>query len=360
MTPGGGTVQPNESPAESVPEAASPFPPAFSWEASGPEPTTQVMNAVGRDVAADNPAEATQVVPSYQQSPGEAGNLFQPVGTPHVQPTSAPGNSSTPPWFGSELPPIAEQPLAAQPIAEQQSVWLRQGPEVFPAPATQQRSTQIIGITVLGVVLLGLVGATVAYFLTTRPPDHTDLGQLRAPQSAAALRDPPPPLPAPVDTTRALIDPPGQIRGGGGLFDLSQLLGESANLLRPYSIVSALQAGGMTDGVLKTTTVGGTTIGMFALTMPDQQAATTVAQTIAAAQFEGGLKADEGRSLKGMTVLGSVPGSDSTVYRAVYVLYNRTIYVEVFGTNRDAVLTTFDSLIKQQVAHAPPTVQAGR
>jgi hypothetical protein len=326
------------------------------------------MGAVGRDVA-QNGTDTTQVVPrrpssSYQPRPGAAGDLFQPVGTLPDQLTSLSADSSAPPWASSDPPPIAEQPIAEQPIAEQpiaeqQSAWLRQGPEVFPAPATQSRSQQIIGIAVLGIVVLGLLGGTVAYFLTAHSPDRTDLGSSEAPPSAAAPRDPPPPLPAPVDTEHALIDPPGQSRGGGGLFDLPQLLGKGAKLLRP-AIVNTLQEGGMSDGVLKTTTMGSTTIGMFALTMPDQQAATTVAQTIAATQYEGGLKADDTRSLKGMTVLGSAPGSQSTVYRAVYVLYNRTIYVEVFGANRDAVLTTFDSLIKQQVAHAPPTVQTGR
>lgn len=348
-------MKPNESPAESAPEAVSPFPPAFGWEASSPEPTTQVMT------------------PSYQQPTGEAGGLFQPVGESHDHSTSTAGDSSAPPWAGSHLPPIAQQPTAQQqptadqpivdqPVVDQQSAWLRQGPEAFPAAAKQSRSKQTIGIAVLGVVLLGLVGATVAYFLTARSPGQTDLGQFGASQQAAPrdLPSPPPPLSAPVDATSALIDPPGQVRGGGGLFTLPQLLGESANLLRPFSIVNALQAGGMTDGVLKTTTSAGTTIGMFALTMPDQEAATAVAQTIATAQFDGGLKADDSRSLKGMTVMGSVSGSQPTVYRAVYVLYNRTIYVEVFGSDREAVLSTFDTLIKKQVTHAPPTVRPGR
>jgi hypothetical protein len=351
-------MKPSSSPAESADEAANPFPPAFGWETSTPESAAPVVNAAGRDAAH---AQATQVVPSYQRPAAEAAEargLFQPVGAPHHQPSSAPGDSSAPPWASSEPREVAEPP-----IAEQHSAWLRQGPEVSPAPAKQpqpKQPKQIIGIAVLGIVLLGLLGATVGYFLTARSPDRTDLGQRREAAQAAAPRDPPPPLPAPVDTPSALIDPPGQTRGGGGGFELPQLLGESASLLRPSSIVTALQAGRMTDGVLKTTTVGGTTIGMFALTMPDQQAATTVAQAIATAQFEGGLKADGHRSLKGMTVMGSAPGSQETVYRAVYVLYNRTIYVEVFGPSRDAVLSTFDSLIKQQVAHAPPTVHTGR
>lgn len=224
----------------------------------------------------------------------------------------------------------------------------------------QGRSTQIIGLTVVAVVVLGLIAATVAYFLTSGP-GRAESEQSAAPQPVAAPRDlpsPPAPQPAPVDTEHALIDPPGQARGGGGQFDLAQL--RSADLV-PRPIQDVLQAGGMTDGVLKTTTTpGGTTIGMFALTMPDQQAATTVAQAIATAELRGGLKADDNRALQGVAVMGSVPGSESTVYRGVYVLYDRAIFFEVFGSHRDDVLATFDSLISQQVNHAPPTVRVGR
>jgi hypothetical protein len=362
-------VKPHESPAESEPEPASPFPPAFRWEASPSEASTQVMSAVGQDTAPDEPGQDAPAVrtrdgsdfdhpqvpskPSYQQRPGGIGDLFQPTakpaGTPLNDPPHNSNDCSAPPWADSELPPIADQ----------QDTWLRQGPEVFQTPGMQFRSKQIIGITVLAVVVLGLVGATVAYFLTSGP-GRTGTEQIAAAQPTAAARDlpaPPPPLPAPVDTAHALIDPPGQSRGGGGLFDLPQLLAENPKPLRP-SIVNALQTGRMIDGVLKTTTSGGTTIGLFALTMPDQETATAVAQTIASEQVSGGLKADDNRALQGMTVVGSVPGSQPTAYRAVYVLYNRAIYVEVFGPNRDAVLTTFDAVIKQQVAYAPPTLRA--
>jgi hypothetical protein len=115
----------------------------------------------------------------------------------------------------------------------------------------------------------------------------------------------------------------------------------------------------MTDGVLKATTTGGTTVGLFALTMPDQQTATTVAQDIATAQLDGGLKADDNRALQGMAVMASAPGEGSATYRAVYVLYNRAIFVDVSGSNREAVQATFDALVKQQVTHAPPTVRVG-
>ncbi len=352
-------MKPNESPTESAAEAANPFPPAFRWEAFQQEAPTQVMGAVGRDVPQGDPAEATQVAPGRQRQ-GEVGDLFQPVGPPPGEPIGNPDGGSAPPWVGSDLPPISEQPIAEQPIAEQQSAWLRQGPEVFQAQTMAPRSKQVIGIAVLGSVLLGLVGATVAYFLTAHSPDRTGLDQGAGPQPTAAARalpDPPAPLAAPADTEHALIDPPGQSRGGGGVFDLPKL--KSTSLLRP-EIQNALQTGGMTEGVLKTTTVGGSTIGMFALTMPDQQAATTVAQEIATVQLDGGLKADNNRALRGVAVMGSVSGSQPTAYRAVYVLYNRAIFFEVFGPNRDAVLAAFDFVINQQVNYAPPTVRVGR
>jgi len=362
-------VKPNESPADSAPQGAqqpdSPFPPAFRWEATTPEAPTQVMSALGRDIAQDGPARAGQAtrtgeagdserievmraIPSYQRPPEQAGDLFQPFAPPLEEPTSRPRDASAPPWAEEDLPPIAEQ----------QSAWLRKGPEMFTTPAMQSRSMQIIGVMVLAVVVMGLVGAAVAYFLTAGP-GRVSSDQIAAPQQTMAPHDlpaPPAPLPPPVDTAHALSDPPGEVRGGGGLFDLPQL--RSTGLL-PRPILDALQAGEMTDGVLKTTTTGADTIGMFALTMPDQQAATTVAQTIATAQLDGGLRADDNRALQGVAVMGSAPGSESTVYRAVYVLYNRAIFVEVFGPNRDAVLATFDSLVKQQVTYAPPTVRVG-
>lgn len=395
MTPGGGTVKPNESPADSEPngapqqgqQPASPFPPAFRWEASPSEEPPQAMSALGStpgstlgrgsalgqgsvqgaraqapavrragDVGDCERTEVLRAIPAHPRPLDEPRDLFQPfeplVEEPSAGPISGllsgPSDASKPPWG-------EDDPL---PLAEQQSAWLRRGTsEAFATPAAGSRSKQILGITVLAVVVLGLVGAAVAYFLAAGP-GRISSDQIAAP--ALAPRDlpaPPAPLAPPVDTEHALSDPPGQVRGGGGLFDLPQL--KSTGLL-PRPIVRALQAGEMTDGVLKTTTFGDTTVGMFALTMPDQQAATTVAQMIATAQLDGGLKADDNRALQGVEVMGSPPGADPTVYRAVYVLYNRAIFLEVFGPRREAVQATFDSLLKQQVSYAPPTVRVRR
>jgi hypothetical protein len=367
-------------------QTASPFPPAFRWETSPPEATTQVMQAVPRNTGGGDPVEATQVVrtgevqdlqrtqggplnpssqasPSHQQDQGRFRGLFQPVGSPPADNPSV--TNSAPPWASSGPPPLAGQPLAQQPIAQPQSAWIRHGPEVFETPALQSRSKQIIGIAVLAVLVVGLLGAGVAYFLSAGPPQNqaTPQDQASGAQPAAAqqpptaprqLPAPPAPRPAPVDTTQALIDPPGEARGGGGLLDLPRL--ESTSLL-PGPILNALRVGMMTDGVLKTTTEGGNTIGIFAFTVADEQAATDVVNTIATVQRNGGLKVDDTRAQQGLTVLGSAPGSQSTVYRGVYVLYNRAIFVEVFGPDYDAVLSTFDSVVNEQLTYAPPTVR---
>jgi hypothetical protein len=388
-----GTRQDANGAADSAPQPASPFPPAFRWETSPTEPTTQVMQAVPGNSGGGDPAETIQVVragdvqdsertrqvvaphapyqsnPSYQHRPGEVQDLFRPVDSPPV-------DNSAPPWAGSDLPPVAGQPIAEQsiaeqPIAEQQSAWMRRSQEVFETPTTQSRSKQTIGIAVVAVLVVGLLGAGVAYFLSsgssnqaasTQPaspqPNQPALDQpLPASPPAIAPRElpaPPAPNPAPETTPQALIDPPGQSRGGGGLLDLPRLA--NGNLV-PRPILNALRAGAMTDGVLKTTTVGSNTIGMFAFALRDEQAATDVVNTIITVQRDGGLTVDDTRAQQGVAVLGTGSSAQATVYRAAYVLYDRAIFVEVLGLDRDSVLSTFDFVVNQQVTYAPPTIR---
>lgn len=312
MTLGGGSVKPNESPAAKAPEATSPFPPAFRWDTSPPDP--------------------------------EVPDLFRPVSAPFGEPNTS--TSSAPPWAHTQPPPLAEH----------QSAWWHQGSEGFGTPARQSRPKQVLGITVLAVVVLGLVGASVAYSLTSGP-GRTGSDEIDASPPSVAAPAPPAPLPEPVDTAHATIDPPGQPRGDTRLFGLSQL---STSDLLPDFLVDALQAGAMIDGVYKGSTVGANTIGMFAFTMPDPQAAARVTDMIVARELHSGLKADYQHAMQRVMVMDSAPGSTQPVYRAVYVLYSRVIFFEVYGKNTDDVLATFKALLKDQVNHAPPTVRVGR
>jgi hypothetical protein len=161
---------PNESPTDGAPEPASPFPPAFRWETSTQEAPTQVIGAIGRDTA------------------------FRDASL------DEPSESSTPPWADSDPPPIAEA----------QSDWLRLGPEVFQGAAPQSRSKQTIGIAVLVVVVLGLAGAAVAYFLAGGSSNRT--GQITAPPATTAPRVQPvlpsAPAAAPPETAATPVLPP--------------------------------------------------------------------------------------------------------------------------------------------------------
>ncbi|PZS28344.1 MAG: hypothetical protein DLM61_15060 [Pseudonocardiales bacterium] len=139
---------PNESAADGAPEPASPFPPAFRWETSAQEAPTQVIGAVGRDTALREPSIDER------------------------------SENSTPPWAELDPPPIAEQ----------QSDWLRLGPEVFQSEVPESRSKRTLGIAVLAVVVLGLAGAAMVYFLTGGSSNRTGSGQVTAPQTTTAPR----------------------------------------------------------------------------------------------------------------------------------------------------------------------------
>jgi hypothetical protein len=146
---------PNESPADGAPESAGPFPPAFRWETSTQEAPTQVMGAVGRDTALREP------------------------------PLDERSENSTPPWAQLDPPPIAEQ----------QSDWLRLGPEEFQSDVPESRSKRTLGIAVLAVVVVGLAGAAVVYFLTGGSPNRTDNQQVTAPPVTSTAPSAQPVLP---------------------------------------------------------------------------------------------------------------------------------------------------------------------
>jgi hypothetical protein len=302
--------------------------------------TAQGYSAAGTPVPTSDvgDSERTQVlrpIPPYQHRPEEVRDLFQR----HETAPSAPSALITTPGDRS-VPPRTD--------------------EAFQVAAARSRSTQITGITVLAVVVLGLVAATVAYLLIPGPGRTDD--QITVFQPATAPRDVPPPHQPPVTTADALITPEGTDRGSRS-FDGPLELASTA--LLPGSIVKSLSTNVMSDAVLKATTVAVGTkeikVGMYAFTLPDEQKARTVAQDIVGAEVGGdrGIKINNAQALRGVTKMCSVPGSVEPVCRAVYVLYDRVIFFEVLGRNRDdadAVLNTFTSLIdKQVITHAPPT-----
>jgi hypothetical protein len=299
--------------------------------------STQVVHTEGQD------AERTQVVPGQHQPPGPGGYNAPPWANYSEQ-------NSAPPW-ANEAPPVID-PSAA---------WMRQGPEVFESAGGSGRGVRIAGLAIVALLLVGLIVTGVVYAVQrASSPSVADPGTSTAQTTSKAapttttreLPEPPAPLPRPSQTPAALIDPPGQVRGGGGLLDLPKL---RAAQLFSQPTLDALTDGGMTDGVLKTTTVDTSTVGMYALTLADAAAAKRVVEVIGRSNSTGGVRPDETREQKGVKVYATSESTKEAVFRAVYVLYDRAIELEVFGPDRPAVQALFDNLLQQQITHAPPT-----
>jgi hypothetical protein len=335
------------SPPHAVPQPQGQPQPQDSSDA------TQVVSA------ADTVGERTQVVPTWQtRPPSPAGGFPQPQQHGPASPRggfappqqeerawNAPQEDVSPPWGGSEFPPLAPS---------RSPEWVAQGPETFQTVPSSGKGRKITFSIIGFVVLAGLGFAIWALFVKdgggTTVADPTT-SQQPAP-TTTSLPEPPAAKPEPADNNTALITPPGTARVGGGEFDLSAL---KHNKLLPDSVVQALQQGGMTKGLLKTSTAGGSTIGLFALSLPDPQGAAAVAREYANTQRTGGLPANTGLSMKGVPVFSTPVDTKDAVFRAVYVLYNRVVIVETFGPDRAAVQEQFQQLLNSQVQLAPPT-----
>jgi hypothetical protein len=355
-------IRPVTPPQGSAPQDNSP------QGSNPPQPSAEATQIVS---AADVGAERTQAVSNWQtQQPSPAGGFQQPQSPPggFQQPQYNPGPASpaggfqqqyqqqpawnapqedvSPPWGGSDLPPITPA---------RNSDWVAQGPEAFETKQSSGKGRKI-ALSVLGVVVLAGLGFGVwALFINNPGPDNpvaqpTQTAPVAPTSTPKPLPQPPAIKPEPADNATALVTPPGTVRDGGGSFDLTKL--KSSKLL-PDSVVSALDQGSMTSGLLKASTDGSTTIGLYALSLPSSQSASTVAQAYATTQQTGGLPASRDLSMQGVPVYATTSGAG--VFRAVYVLYNRVVIVEAFGSNRAAAQADFKTLLAQQVTNAPPT-----
>ncbi|GAA4543262.1 DUF1707 domain-containing protein [Amycolatopsis samaneae] len=339
-----------------IPPVAPPSPP----QGQSASEATQVVSAA--DAAS---AERTQAVAPWQmqqhqqqrpQSPAggfQQPNLQSPPGgfpPPQQQPGpawNAPQNDVSPPWGGSDFPPLAPT---------SNSDWVSQGPESFQTTPSSGKGKKIAIAVVAVVVLAGAgVGAWALFGNDSggsNPPVAQSSSQPPAPPTSKALPEPPAAKPEPASNEATLTDLPGTPRNGGGAFDLAKL--QSGKLLSD-SVTQRLKEGGMTEGLLKTNTDDSVTLGLYALAMPDTQSASKVAIEYANAQQEGGLPLDKTLSLRGVQVYASPNGAEQSVFRAVYVVYGRTVIVESYGANRASALKDFQTVLNAQIAKAPPT-----
>lgn len=340
------------SPPQGLPQQQQPQQP----QQQSPQPSPEATQVVS---SSDTGGERTQVVSSWQtQQPQQdyrqpnTGQPSPPSGfqPPHQQAWNAPQEDVSPPWGSSEFPPIAPS---------RNSDWVAQGPETFSSSQSSGKGKKVALSLVALLVIAGLgVGVWLLFIRDTGPdtPIAAPTSVQPAPTTPTQkpLPEPPAAKPETADDASTLVDPPGATRNGGGDFDLDKL---KTSKLLPASVLTALEQGGMTSGLLKPTTDNGTTVGLYSLSLPDTQAATSVAQAYGTAQRTGGLPPNRELSLLGVPVYATANGDG--VYRAVYVVYNRVVIVEAFGSNRPNAQDTFKELLTSQVAQAPPTVRTG-
>lgn len=327
---------------------------------SGLGDSAERTQAVGGPAAGNQPGEATQIVPSSQTGPeGWAAQRPEPGSSPWASADKAagygPGYDSGPFPAGGPWRPDSDPVLAPDPG------WLKQGPEIYKDKSGNRGRT--IGIVVAAVLVVGLVAAGIGYFVTRdnstagEPPPAQPTATTTAPPTTTtrSLPNPPPAKPAPASNEASLIEPPGTVRDGGGAFDLARL--ETNKLLQP-KVIEALKTAGMTEGLLRTTVEQDRIVGLYALTVADEAGAKAVAEAYGAEQRTGGLPTNAELSYKGVPVYSTGEKANTSVYRSVYVLYNRVIILETFGPGAKAVRDTFTTLLVQQLELAPPSSRA--
>jgi hypothetical protein len=342
-----------------------------SQQQSGQQPAPEATQVVS---PSDVGAERTQAVSPWQmqqmqqqqQQGGQAypasppGGFQQPTASPpggFAQPQGQPWNAaqedSSPPWGGGDFPPLTPQ--------GSQEWGVSQGPESFDDTESTGKGRKVL-LSVVAALLVAGIGVAV-YFLFISGDSSNNAGPANPSQSqqqppppvtptSTPLPKPPPPKEEPPDNDAALIDPPGKERPGSGPFDY-KFLEKNGDML-PQTVVDALGDADMDDGLLKSTIDDDITIGLYAIEVGSEDDAVAVATEYGMAQQEGGIPAERELSMQGVQVFAAGASGDS-VFRAVYVLYDRVIIVDVFGEGRKNVEPVFSELLEQQVNHAPPT-----
>ncbi|SDW26757.1 hypothetical protein SAMN05216215_1002108 [Saccharopolyspora shandongensis] len=361
-------------------QQSSPFPPAFSWgDAAQSAPQQQPQQQGG------SLSEATQVVPNplaqqqaqQQAQPQQQAQQAQPQQQAQQQQQVPPQSDSEstqvvslsqqpqwgppqPQWgpqqgwgpvettgtpWGDDLPGTPEHGDAS---------WMRQGPEVFETASKPGKGKLIAGLSIGGVLLVGLIVAGIFYFTSgggTTPTEPT-AAPPPPPVQTQELPAPPPAHPnPPASPQEVLVAAPGPAHPWSGPLDLPSLQGAKAGLLQPKAVLdSAIQRGLIdgwfngAEGTPKTT--------LLALQLPDANAAKQVVDQYLGAQQ--GLSEVDDLSYQGVKVVNA-----GGVFRTAYVAHNWAIIIDATGPSdqKSAVKQSFKSTLDQQVNHLPPTVR---
>ncbi|NHD18871.1 MULTISPECIES: hypothetical protein [unclassified Actinopolyspora] len=349
----------------------NPFPPAFSWQQygdqghSGPQgvqqPPQQGSGDSTRVVNVNQPPAAPQQpgFPQQGQPPGVPPGGWPNSGQFPQQPggeqaawgqqwpaADAPGT----PWGNSDLPP-----------EHGDSSWMRQGPEVFETAGKSGRG-KVAGLTVGGVLLVGVIVAGVFFFLSgggdeSQPQaagPETSTSEQPPTSTEPPLPEPPAAKPAPQNADNVLIAAPGGPEHPfNGALKPAALEGAKSGVLPPPVRKFALD-NGTSDGWFRGTDPKQNPIGtsMIAVRMPDE--ATAEELTAKYRDQQQTLTVLDDLSYQGVPVYSS-----GEILRAAYTTHDWMVVVEVRAIDKPAgqARSLFEDLLSKQLAKTPPTVR---
>jgi hypothetical protein len=263
-------------------------------------------------------------------APGQEG--FPPH--PGYQHQGWQGEDLSPPWAGSDFPPLAP---AADPD------WVRQGPELFESGG-RSKTGRVLLITLAAVLLLAIAGG-VLYLTVFRKTDNgasPPANQTSTSHAQPTTSKPPP-------TFGPLRIPDG--RGSGPkTYTAAEL--EAANALPSPDLILLKQAG-LTEARSVIVADGTTTMSLWSFATPD---AKTLAQNLTTDQQRFGF-AEAAGGTQGVQAFASTQqnnGREVYVLRAHYVNGGKVIRIEAFDTDEVKARDHFGSILKAQLEQTPP------
>lgn len=351
--------QPQGSSADSTQIIAPVSPPQPSAEA------TQIVSS------ADVPAGRTQFVQPWQQAQPADPNRTQVVHSPaggfpqpqgqggfpppqQNQPWNAPEQDLSPPWGGSEFPPIA--PTSS-------NEWVKQGPEVFSDRPSRGKGGKIVLIALIAILVLGGLGVG-GYFLFGKKDGSSQAGGSTPSQTQAPA--PPPPTPE-----QQLLDkipqPTGNQDPKNGVLTPLQLATDKI-LTQPEAAVLTQ------DAIAKTAWRGSqkqpdefgpqpATISVLAIPTTSTANAATLAQQLQDYQSANGfiLISDPLPGMPAKLVFMKNIGDKSGNYRALWISGNNVLRIDVGQTLNDkiedekALSGSYQRAVKQTLENFPVT-----
>lgn len=303
----------------------------------------------------DSSAERTQAVPAAWRSQPPAGQGQQPQFPPQQQPGqyqqnpsspasgfqqpawNTPDSDLSPPWAGSDFPPIA---------APGSSEWVKQGPESFETESKPKKGK--LTAIIAGSVVVVLAVAAILFFTVFNKKDEptNNAGGQTTGQQA-------PPSPTQRKTSGALVIPDGE--GPGPKTYTPDQLASVKPLPEPDLV--QLKAAGVTQAQSALSNDGTTTESLWAFSTSSPQDLMT--------KFEADLKrfgftevtaAAQQTGVK-LYTWQQDSGDKKYVFRGQYLADGKVIRVETYDVNSTMARQKYDALLKDQLAHTPATAK---